>query len=72
MGLQLSACRQRVQGMHDRRSAAEVLAGVLSSVLQRLHARQSLAEELVEALEQARLHNKESRHLHLQATRCPS
>ena len=58
-----------MQGMHDRGSAAELLAGVLCCVLQRLHARQSLAEELVQALEQARLHDKESRQLHLQATR---
>ena len=55
--------------MHDQGSAAELLAGVLCSVLQRLHARQTLAEELVQALEQARLHDKESRQLHLQATR---
>ncbi len=58
-----------MQDLRDRGSAAEVLSGVLCKTLQQLQHRRSLAEELVEALDQARLHEKENSILHAQAMR---
>ena len=56
-----------MQELQDRGSAAEVLAGVLCKVLQQLQHRNCVAEELVQALDRARLHEKEtvSRHAHV-------
>ena len=56
-----------MQDMQDRGSAAEVLTDVLCKVLQQLQHRQSAAEELVQALDQARLGEKEmqARHAHV-------
>ena len=48
------------QEMGERGSAAEILAEVLCRALQRLRRSQSVAEELVQALEPARMHAKES------------
>ncbi len=61
------ACHGCMQEMQDRGSAAEVLAGMLCKVLQQLQHRRSAVEELVQALDQARLHEKEigTRHAHV-------
>lgn len=58
-----------MQGMHERGSVAEVLSEVLCKALQQLQHRQSLAEELVQALEQERLRDKELQSFHQQAMR---
>ena len=51
------------------RGAAEVLAEVLCRTLQKLQRSQSAAEELIQALEQARMHAKKSQGRHQQVMR---
>ena len=58
-----------MQGKGERGSAAEILAEVLCRTLQKLQHSQSVAEELIQALEQARMHAKESQGRHQQAMR---
>jgi hypothetical protein len=56
-----------MQGMGERGSAAEILAEVLCRALQKLRRSQSVAEELIQALEPARMQAKESQGRHRQA-----
>ena len=58
-----------MQEMPDGGRAAEVLSGVLCQALQQLQHRTSAAEELLQALDQARLHEKERETIHATAIR---